>query len=65
MAEHAQLVEEIQKAVQRHIDAIEADGELSDKEADEIIQDVMQKIEDKYMDLLEKFGIEVGDERVD
>jgi ribosome recycling factor len=61
---HERELEAVKLACANHIAAIEKDGQISDDEANQVI-DIMQHIEDTYMDLLEKFGIEVGDERVD
>jgi ribosome assembly protein YihI (activator of Der GTPase) len=61
---HEQQIEDVKRSVGRLIEAINADGELSDEEA-QICVDLEQWVADRFSELFEKHGVEIGDERVD
>lgn len=54
----------IDQIVDKVVADVHAQGQLSDDDANSIIEQ-MQAIEDKLSNLLAEFGVEIGDERID
>jgi len=71
MAEDDQLphhlrgpVEKLRAATDELLDAIKEDKQIDDVEL-QVLNDEVQRIEDKIVECLAEHGLEVGDERID